>query len=100
MSSTFSLGSEDSEKRAPTGVTNRFSERVVFDHPVNVQIFDTNLLVVFRIGLSGFEMEIPALPFDLQMGLCATPGGFPPAFAAFLAAGKGALFASQGALRL
>jgi hypothetical protein len=69
MSSTFSLGSENSEERASGGVHDALCEMVVFDHAINVQVFNGNMLILFRVVCSDLEMKITALPFDLQMGL-------------------------------
>src|SRR2546425_133788 len=100
MSSTFSLGSENIKERAPGGVHDGFGEMMVFDHAVNVQVLDGNVLILFSILFGDLEMKVTALPLNLQMGLCRTLGGFPTSLRAFLSTCNRALFAPQCGLTL
>jgi hypothetical protein len=73
---------------------------MVLDHVEYVQLLNDNPLILSSIGLGHFEMEIPPLSRDFEMGLCRPSSRFPPSLALFLATGKHALFASQGGLTL
>ena len=70
MSGTCSLGFEDIEKRAPTGVQDALGEMVIFHHGTDSQVFHHNTLKAFSIGLSYLEMVISTLTIDLQMRFC------------------------------
>src|SRR5713226_1917012 len=100
MSSTFSLGSENIEERAPGGVHDALCEMVIFHHPINVQVFNGNMVILFSVLFSDLEMKITALPFDLQMGLRRALRSFSTPLRAFPAACNRALLASQGSLTL
>ena len=51
MSSVLSFGTQDVEKCAPGGVRDAFREMMVFYHPIDVQIFYTDALVLLSIAL-------------------------------------------------
>ena len=70
MPSTCSLCTENSEKRAPTGVHDGCSEMVIFDHMTDSQVFYHNALIALGIGPGCLEMVIAPLSIDLEMGLC------------------------------
>src|SRR5712692_2388671 len=100
MSSTFSLGSEYIEERAPGGVHDTICEMAVFHHPIDVQVLDGNVLILFSIPFGDLEMKVTALPLDLQMGLSRTLGSLPAVVTPLFAACNRALLASQGGLTL
>ncbi len=100
MPSTLSLGREDIEERTPGGVHDAFCEMVVFHHAIDVQLLDGNMVILFCVVFGDLEMEITALPLDLQMGLCGAPGGFPPSLATLLPSRYRALLTSKRGLPL
>ncbi len=67
MPSTCSLGREDSEKRAPTGVHDGFREMVIFHHIADLKVFYHNMLIAFGIRFGCFEMMITPLTMNLEM---------------------------------
>ena len=95
MSSTLSLGSEEVEERAPGGVHDTFCQMMVFDHAVNIEVLDSDMMVLLGVLLGSLEMEITALPLDLQVGLCRMLGSLTPSLRAFLAACNRALLAPE-----
>ena len=100
MSSTLSLGSENIEERTPGGVHNALCEMVIFHQAISVEVLDSNMMILFSVLFSDLEMEVSALPFDLEMGVCRTLGGFPTSLRAFLPARNRALLASERGLTL
>src|SRR5260221_2006943 len=99
MPSTCSLCTENSEKRAPTGVHDGCSEMVIFDHMTDSQVFYHNALIALGIGPGCLEMVIAPLSIDLEMGLCYVLSSLTASLTAFLAPGQLTLLASQGLLR-
>ncbi len=85
MSSIFSFGFKDVEKRAPGGVHDAFRQAMVFDHPCDMQILNRNAMISFGVRFGGLEVEIAALPSDLEMGLGHVPGSFAASMAALFA---------------
>jgi hypothetical protein len=100
MTSSFSLIFQNVEESTPRGVHDTFRQMRVLHHVVNIQFLNGNHLVLFSIGLCGFEMKITTLTFDFQMGLGCASGSLPLSFAALLATCCHALLASEGAGRL
>ena len=100
MSSTLSLGSEYIEERAPGGVHDGFGEMMVFDHAVNVQVLDGNMLILFSILFGDLEMKVTTLPLDLQVGVCGALRSFAPSLRTLLPACNRALLASERLLTL
>ena len=47
MSSTLSLGSENIEECAPGGVHDAFCQMMIFDHAIDVQVLDSDMLILF-----------------------------------------------------
>jgi len=99
MSSVLSFGSEDSEKRAPTGVHDTFGEMVILHHVTDRQVFNDYALIALGIRLSHFEMVISTLTLDLQMRFRHVPGSLATAMTALLPSAEGPLLAPQGLLR-
>src|SRR5258708_9323437 len=99
MSSTCSLGTENREKRAPTGSDDGCSEMVIFDHMTDSQVFYHNALIALGIGPGCLEMVIAPLSIDLEMGLCYVLSSLTAPLPAFLAPGLLPLLASLGLLR-
>ena len=69
MSNTCSLGSENVEERAPTGVEDRFRKMMVLDHVEDTQILNGDMVIAKSILPGNFEMMVAALPVDLQVRL-------------------------------
>src|SRR5215467_4623439 len=95
MSSTCSLGSEDIEKHASTGIKNGFRKVMVLDHIEDTQVFNDDPSIVQRILLGDLEMVISALLVDLQVRLGDITCGFPASITAFLPPAKCALLAPE-----
>ncbi len=66
--SSFSLVTQDVEEGAPRSVQDGFRQGMVLDHVEYVQVLNDNPVILFSIGLGHFEMEIPPLSRDLEMG--------------------------------
>ena len=98
MSGAFSLGSENVEERATTGIQDGFRQRVQLHHSEDYQILYHNAMILFGVRFGGFEMEIAALPFDFEMSLGGTPSGLPVSLAALLATAHHALLAPERSL--
>ena len=99
MSSIFSFGFKDVEKRAPGGVHDAFRQVMVFDHPRDLQVLNRNAMISFGVRFGGLEMEIAALPSDLEMGLGCVPSCFATSVAALFAPAQGPLLAPECLLR-
>src|SRR5215472_6248139 len=99
MPSTCSLGTEDIEKRAPTGVHDALCQGMILHHVEYLKLLNRNHLILLSILLCNLIMEVPSLPFDLQVCLCCTASGEASAVTALLAACHGALFAPECSLR-
>lgn len=99
MSSVFSFGTQNIEKRTPGGIHDGLREMVIFHHPIDVQIFHGYHLILLGIRLCHLEMEVSALPLDLEVRQSHRTSGFAPSLAALLAAGLQAFFASKNLLR-
>ncbi len=95
MTSSLSLIFKDSEKRTPTGIADGFCEMVVLDHPTDIKVFNHDMVIVIAILLSRLEMEVTALPLDLEMCLGSVASGLAIALAALLAAAHLPLLAPQ-----
>ncbi len=100
MSSVLSFGFKDVEERAPTGVHDGFRQMMIFHHPIDVEVLNSNMVILLGVLFGHFEVEITALPLDLQMGLRRTTCGLLAPFRAFLASAQLALLASEGLLAL
>jgi hypothetical protein len=100
MTSTLSLVRENFEELTPSGITNGFGKMMVLDHVTDSQVFNCNMVIGLSILLSRFEVEIPPLSSNLEMGLCRTISGFPTPLASLFATANHALLASQGTLML
>ena len=98
MSSTFSLGSEDSEELAPSCISNGFGKVMVLDHPFYVQVFNGNVVKGVSILLSKLEMKVFSLALDLQMRLCCTLSRLTSSLASLLPSTHRTLLASEGGL--
>src|SRR2546421_4924328 len=98
MSSTFSLGSEDSEELAPSCISNGFGKVMVLDHPFYVQVFNGNVVKGVSILLSKLEMKVFSLALDLQMCLCCTLSRLASSLASLLPSTHRTLLASEGGL--
>ncbi len=99
MTSSCSLLFKNVEERAPTGVQNALSKFMVFQHIVDRELLDSNMLIVRAVLQSHFVVEITALPGNLEMGLSRVTSRFAPSVTAFLAPTHLTLFAPQSALR-
>ena len=75
MTGSLSLIFKKSEKRAPGGVHDAFCEMMVFDHAVDVQVLDGNVMILVGVLLSRLEVKITALTCDLEMRLGSIAGG-------------------------
>ncbi len=99
MSSICSFGFKDGEKRAPTGITDGFGQRLIFEHATDVQVLNDDMVIMISVLLGRLEVKITALTRDLEMGLCHVLGRFPASVAALFAPAQGPLLASEGLLR-
>ena len=99
MTSSCSLLFKDVEECAPTGVHDALCQGMVLYHVEHVKLLNGDYLVLFGVRFGRFEMEITALPRDLEMGLRRATSSFPAAMTALLASAQLALLASQGFLR-
>ncbi len=100
MSSTLSLGSQDIEERAPGGVHDGFRQMMVLHHPINIQVLNGNMLILFSILFGDLEMKVTTLPLDLQVGVCGALRSFAPSLRTLLPACNRALLASERLLTL
>jgi len=73
---------------------------MVFHHPINVEVLDSDMPIVLSIVRSHLVVEITALALDLQMRLRCTPGSEASAFTVLLPTSNRALLASQRSLAL
>src|SRR5258708_12717716 len=99
MPSTWSLGTENIEKCAPTGIHDGCSEMVIFDHIIDSQVFYHNALIALGIGPGCLEMVIAPLSIDLEMCLCYVLRSLTAPMTPFLPPGQFTLLPSQGLLR-
>ncbi len=99
MSSVRSFGFKDVEECAPTGVHDRLGKLMVLDHIDDRQLLNGNMVIGLNVLLGHVEMEVTALPIDLEMCLGHVLRGLPPSMTALLASAHLPLFASQGVLR-
>lgn len=99
MSGTFSLGSQDIEKRAPTGVQDRLRQMMVFHHGGDLKVFHNYTLIAVGIGPGCLEMVISSLPVHLQVRLGNVARSLTLAVTTFFSAAHDALFPSQRPLR-
>lgn len=95
MTSSCSLIFKDVEKRAPTGVEDGLCQVMILHHIGNLKVFDRDLVILFRIVFGYVEMMVTALPMNLEMGPGHVARSFTAPLAAFLAAAKHALLASE-----
>ncbi len=100
MTSSLSLIFKDVEERAPGGVHDTFCQMMVFDHAVDIEVLDSDMMVLLGVLCSSLEMEITALPLDLQMGLCGALRSFASALRTLLPACNHALLAPERGLAL
>src|SRR6266566_719275 len=100
MSSTLSLGSEDVEECTPGGVYDAFCQMVIFDHAIDIEVLDGNMMVLFGVLFSDLVVKITSLSLDLEVRLCRTLGGFSTPFRPLLPTSNCALLASQRSLAL
>ena len=99
VTSSFSLVSENIEKRAPTGIHDALCQVMIFHHVVDRELLDRNMVRVRGVLQSHFVVEITALPGNLEMGLSRVTSSFAASVTAFLASAHLTLFAPQSALR-
>src|SRR5579859_4849667 len=97
--SSLSLVTQDVEECAPTGIHDALCQGMVVCHVENVQLLNSNHLVLLAVLLRYFEMEITALPRNLEMGLRRAPSSLAAAMTPLLPSAQLALFAPQGLLR-
>ena len=100
MPSTLSLGSEDVEERAPGSVRDRFRQMMVLDHAIDVEILNSNMMILLSVLLGDFEMKVSTLTSNLEMGLSSTLASLATAFATLFTSGYCALLAPEGGLAL
>ena len=86
MPGTCSLCSENIEEGAPTGIHDGFGEMLIFHHVPDSQVFNSNVMIAFGIGLGCLEMVISPLSLDLEMSFCHVLGSLSASMTAFLAA--------------
>src|SRR5712691_2708008 len=98
MTSSCSLLFKDVKECAPRGVQDGLREMVILDHPIDVQLFDSNMVILLGIPPGDLEMEVPTLPGNLEMRLGGTLSGFTASFAPLLPSTHHALFAPERSL--
>ncbi len=99
MSSTCSLGREDVEKLSPPSIANLFGEMMVLDHIGDLQLLYHDMSRGPCILFCDLEMEITALPLDLEMSVGRATSSFAAPVTPLLATGYRTLFAPQGFLQ-
>ena len=99
MTSSCSLLFKNVEECAPTGIQNGFRQVMILDHIRDGKVLNRNAPVAKSIGLSCLKVMIAPLPVDLQVRLGNILRCLAKPLAAFLAAGKLTLLASQSLLR-
>src|SRR6266568_4277557 len=100
MTSSCSLLFKDVKERAPTGVQDALCQMMILDHVENLKLLNRNDLVLFGVLFGRLIVEVPTLPFDLEMGLCCTSGCLAPSMTALLATRDSTLLPSKGFLTL
>jgi hypothetical protein len=83
-----SLGAQDAQEQAPSGVRDRFRKRMIPYHPANVQLLNRNMVVVVHECAGGFVGKVLPRPLDAQMRLCQQLARLATAIASFHTAGK------------
>ncbi|GIV90907.1 MAG: hypothetical protein KatS3mg055_3425 [Chloroflexus sp.] len=66
--STRSLGEQDMQNDAPSGVVDRCGKAMVPYHPPNVQFFNRNMVILIDQCAGDCVGEIPSCSLDLQVG--------------------------------
>ena len=99
MTGSLSLLLKESEKRAPTGVTDGFREGMVLDHPTDVQVLHHDMVIGLGVLLRRLEMEVSTLTCNLEMRLGSILRSLAASVTAILPTAYLALFTSQSFLR-
>jgi hypothetical protein len=89
--STLSLELKDTQELCPSCVINAFTQVMVLDHTLNVQVFHHDGTIAVDISFGNVEMEVTSLPFYLQVRLGNVASGFCTALAALLTTAPGTL---------
>src|SRR5712692_7935747 len=58
MTSSLSLIFKDIEERAPGGIHDAFCQMMVLDHAVDIEVLDSDMMVLLGVLLGSLEMEI------------------------------------------
>ena len=99
VSSTFSLGREDSEELSPASIVNTDRVVMVLDHVSDAQVFYDDMMITICVLFCYFELVVSSLPIDLEMGLRGTPRGFTAAMTPLLASTHRTLLTPESLLR-
>jgi hypothetical protein len=67
MTSSLSLIFKNSEKRAPTCVHDALCQMMVFDHAVDIQVLNGNVMILVGVLFSRLEMEVSTLTGNLEV---------------------------------
>jgi hypothetical protein len=81
--SFFRFVDDDHYELSPSGVTDALGKVMVFDHPLDVQIFDFDALILGDQLSRLFEMKVASLSFHFQMLLRQQTNRFLSSFASF-----------------
>ena len=99
MTSSLSLFFEDVEKCAPTSVHDALCQGMILDHIENLELLNSDDLVMFSIVFSRLIVKVTTLTSNLEMRLRGALGSLTASMTAFLASAYRTLLASQGLLR-
>lgn len=62
-----SLGDQDAQEEAPSGVGDRFGKGMVPYHAPNVQLLNRNMVILVHEYAGGFVGKVPSCSFDFQV---------------------------------
>lgn len=79
--SAFCLVAKHLDELIPTGIRYRFSEMMIMDHPIDIQLFDSDETILVNETSTKFMEEIHPLVSDLFMA----SGNFDPCFTSVIA---------------
>lgn len=94
-SSFFRFDVQQFKELSPAGISDRKTQVSVPEHAINVQVFNTNNLIVLNIVVSHFMQEIIPDVSYLLMNLCYSKSALYPIGRTFLLAGQSSLCSAK-----
>ena len=85
---TFSLGFEYRQKDSPRHISDAFGKVSIFEHVLNIQVFNYDMIVCLNKRMRGFVAEIKTLICNFFVTLGNKTTGLMSSIAALLSAGK------------